>query len=220
MLHLENINFDPPYVATDNVTIYSEAMKDLKAEIDMIPIKWNRNDKGEPRFVYKDGKKPHKDQVPLLNWNSSEEKKPNGFLNKKITALDFQTGWNRGGNTIAVKTGHFSNIFMFDFDYDPQNTLSQFLVDVSDILSNDEIFLEKTISNGYHLYVRLKENESWDGLSNQVFAYCKGIEKPRIECRGEGGCSFCYPSRGYRKIEGFAPSLAELKRISRGGEEC
>ena len=183
---------------------------------EFVPLHWNLNEDGTPGYVIKEGCSPKKDQYPLINWNSDKE---DGYKGKPIDGLTFRAAWNRGGTAIGVRTGRRSRLYLFDFDYDASNTLPQFLDKVKDFLNNDQIYLERTVSGGYHLIVKLDESERWDekgDLRDEAFAYYPGVDKPVIESRGEGGMVFVAPSRGYRIIDGFAKSLVELKPITRG----
>ena len=217
-LQLEGINFNPAYTNTEDTTIFAYAISQINAGLtEMVPIAWNRNPDGTPAFIGEPGMSPKKDMIPLIKWNSDPDK--GGYKGQPIDALTFRTAWSRGGTAIGVRTGRRSRLYLFDFDTDADTTLPKFLDAVGGFLNNDQVYLERTVSNGFHLIVKLADGERWDekdDLRDEAFAYYPDVEKPVIESRGEGGMVFVAPSRGYRMIDGFAKSLVELKPITRG----
>ncbi|MFH1197151.1 MAG: VapE domain-containing protein [bacterium] len=67
--------------------------------------------------------------------------------------------------------------------------------------------IEKTQSDGYHIFYRCDEIEG-----NQKLAMVKNGGKPEaiIETRGEGGYCVCSPSKGYELIQGDFSNILEI----------
>lgn len=163
----------------------TELIKELKeAGISVLPLK------------YKDGHFEH----PLYN-----DKFDTGFSNNELSAL-IQSGYSDG---IAVMHGK-CNPQIICLDFDEKNAIGKNLFDTWRHLIDEYLFskliIEKTRSNGYHVYFKCSELPTAKALANSE----SGAEW--IACRSSvNNCiTYCSPSPGYTDYQGSLTDIQEI----------
>jgi len=135
------------------------------------------------------------------------------FMKERPTEYDLSTFRNyKDGNTfgVCIICGAVSgNLEVVDIDNHLGNAEHVFTAlisidEVSEIISQNDIPIERTPSGGYHLFYKCEKIEG-----NQKLAIDDKITV--IETRGEGGLIVCAPSKGYDLQAG---SITDIPVIS------
>ena len=186
--------------------VFEAGLELIRAGISVVPLRWPRNPDGTPHWIEKEGSDRGKD-IPPFKW---------GEWQYEVMSEDtFTSEWNRRrANTLALESGGINRIYTIDFDKDAERIFHEYMRKVCEqrVVNNNEVHIEKTISNGYHLSVKLPEHVADPG--NTHYAEPAEGKKPYIESRGTGGVLFIAPSYGYTVITGNCDNFADLPEIT------
>lgn len=178
-------------------------IKYLESNLSCFPIRWKRDENGKPNFIIGDDGGKDKDLVFNFSWDR--------FKIEVISTEEFELLWvQKRANTLAVVTGNINHIYCIDFDLEAVRIFPLFLKAIADYVEADQLYIERTISGGFHLFIKLTSEIP----ATTHYAMRPGVAKPLIESKGAKGIVFTAPSYGYHAIPGFASDLTALKEMA------
>ncbi|MBQ3349751.1 MAG: hypothetical protein IJG38_05080 [Thermoguttaceae bacterium] len=187
--------------------VFAAGQQLAQSAISCVPQRWERNADGTPSFTEEEGASRKKD-ITFKQWRC--------YADAPLTVEAFKQTWEmRDANTLTLvltRNAGSPGLYAFDFDQDAERIFPDYLSKVGSFMDTDQLYIEHTISGGYHLIVRLENAE--DTPETEHYAYPSDKGKPYIESRGYGGFIIIAPSYGYAVAEGFCDSLDTLKPIT------
>jgi hypothetical protein len=150
--------------------------------------------------------------LPLKNNKAPMLEKGHDLLYKKIEEQDVELLFKKA-EKIGIACGLVSDgFYVIDFDAHNNEPISKVFNEfisfnyIDDLIKNGKLSVYSTAGGGYHLYFIYNFEE----VKGNAFAYWE-TKSVMIEIRGNGQYVCCYPSKGYKHLEGV--SLDKIQEL-------